>query len=83
MGPRIGLDDIKKYLAPTRTRTATLSPSGRSLSLYRLSYRDYLFSAIYMKIVLMSNVAGLENRDYGLGIRHADHATPSIRKSWY
>jgi hypothetical protein len=24
-----------------------------------------------------------ENREYGLGIRHADQAAPSIRKSWH
>jgi hypothetical protein len=24
----------------------------------------------------------LENREYGLGIRHADHVTTSIRKKW-
>jgi hypothetical protein len=27
--------------------------------------------------------SGLENREYGVGIRCADHATPSIRKSWH
>jgi hypothetical protein len=25
----------------------------------------------------------LENRDYGLGIRRADHATTYIRKNWH
>jgi hypothetical protein len=25
----------------------------------------------------------LEKRDYHLGIRHADHVAPSIRKSWH
>jgi hypothetical protein len=28
-------------------------------------------------------VSGLESRDYGLGIRHADHVAPSIRKGWH
>jgi hypothetical protein len=26
---------------------------------------------------------GLEIREYGLGIRHADHMAPSIRNSWH
>jgi hypothetical protein len=30
-----------------------------------------------------SSCSGLENREYGLGIRCADHATPSIHKSWH
>jgi hypothetical protein len=27
--------------------------------------------------------SGLENRDYGLGMRRADYVTPLICKSWY
>jgi hypothetical protein len=27
--------------------------------------------------------SGLESREYGLGIRHADHAVPSMCKSWH
>jgi hypothetical protein len=30
-----------------------------------------------------SSGSGLESREYGLGIRHADHVAPSIRKSWH
>jgi hypothetical protein len=30
-----------------------------------------------------SSGSGLEIREYGLGIRHADHMAPSIRKNWY
>jgi hypothetical protein len=30
-----------------------------------------------------SSGSGQENREYERGIRCADHATPSIRKSWY
>jgi hypothetical protein len=30
-----------------------------------------------------SSGSGLENRGYGLGIRHADHLPPSIPKRWY
>jgi hypothetical protein len=30
-----------------------------------------------------SGGSGLENRDYGLGIRHADHVAPTIGRSWY
>jgi hypothetical protein len=26
---------------------------------------------------------GLESREYGVGIRHADHVAPSTRKRWY
>jgi hypothetical protein len=29
-----------------------------------------------------SSGSGLENREYGVGIRHADHVAPSIRRSW-
>jgi hypothetical protein len=29
-----------------------------------------------------SNGSCLENREYGRGIRHADHVAPSIRTSW-
>jgi hypothetical protein len=35
--------------------------------------------------LLGNNISGacLESREYGiLGIRHADHVAPSIRKSW-
>jgi hypothetical protein len=28
-----------------------------------------------------SSGSGIENREYGLGIRHDDHVAPSIRKS--
>jgi hypothetical protein len=31
--------------------------------------------------LLGSSGSCLENREYGLGIRHADHVAPSIRKS--
>jgi hypothetical protein len=27
--------------------------------------------------------AGLENREYGLGIRHTDHVAPSIHEGWH
>jgi hypothetical protein len=30
-----------------------------------------------------SNGSGLESREYGLWIRHADHVAPSIRKVWH
>jgi hypothetical protein len=30
-----------------------------------------------------SSGSGLENREYGLGIRHAAHVAPSIRRSWH
>jgi hypothetical protein len=30
-----------------------------------------------------SSGSGLEIRDYGLGIRHADHVASSIPKSWH
>jgi hypothetical protein len=30
-----------------------------------------------------SSGSGLENRDTAVGIRCADHSTPSIRKSWH
>jgi hypothetical protein len=33
--------------------------------------------------ILRSSVSGLEIREYGLGIRHVDHVTPSILKSWH
>jgi hypothetical protein len=37
---------------------------------------------IVSKLTYLSNMfACIENREYGLGIRCADHATPSIRKS--
>jgi hypothetical protein len=36
---------------------------------------DFLFNDA------ISSSSGLENREYGLGIRHADHVEPSIRKS--
>jgi hypothetical protein len=29
-----------------------------------------------------SSDSGLEHQKYGLGIRHADHVAPRIRKSW-
>jgi hypothetical protein len=29
-----------------------------------------------------SSDSGLESREYGRGIRHADHVAPYIRKSW-
>jgi hypothetical protein len=29
-----------------------------------------------------SSGSGLESREYGRGIRHADHVAPSIRKNW-
>jgi hypothetical protein len=34
----------------------------------------------FLNIAIFS---GLENREYDLGIRHADHVAPSILKSWY
>jgi hypothetical protein len=30
-----------------------------------------------------SRGSGLENREYGRRVRHADHVAPSIRKSWH
>jgi hypothetical protein len=30
-----------------------------------------------------SSGSGLESREYGLGIRHADHVSLSIHKSWH
>jgi hypothetical protein len=30
-----------------------------------------------------SSVSGLDSREYGRGIRHADHIAPSVRKSWH
>jgi hypothetical protein len=40
--------------------------------------REYNWGAIWKK----SSGSGLENRDYDLGIRHADHVAPSIRKKF-
>jgi hypothetical protein len=29
------------------------------------------------------STTGLENREYGLGICHAGHVSPSVRKYWH
>jgi hypothetical protein len=45
--------------------------------------KAYLFRSLYHKISLLgrnSSGSSLENQEYGLGIRHADHVTLSIRK---
>jgi hypothetical protein len=34
------------------------------------------------KVVGLERGSCLENLEYGLGIRHADHVVPSIRKIW-
>jgi hypothetical protein len=40
-----------------------------------------LMSTIEELLERKSSCSGKENREYGLGIRHADHVAPSIRKS--
>jgi hypothetical protein len=40
-----------------------------------------LVSTIEELLERKSSGSGLENRDYGLGIRHADNVAPSIRNS--
>jgi hypothetical protein len=40
VGPRAGLDDVEKILAPTNTRTPTLGRPARSQSLYRLTRHE-------------------------------------------
>jgi hypothetical protein len=42
-----------------------------------------LVSTIEELLERKGSCSGLENRDYGLGIRHADHVVPSARKSWH
>jgi hypothetical protein len=41
-----------------------------------------LVSTIEELLEKKSSGSGLENREYGLGIRQADHVAPSTRKSW-
>jgi hypothetical protein len=42
-----------------------------------------LVSTIEELLGRKSSGSGLENREYGLGIRHGDHVAPSIRESWH
>jgi hypothetical protein len=56
------------------------------LSLWLSLRNDFINVSVYLICVLLNIVisegAGLGNREYGHGIRRADYATPSIRKSW-
>jgi hypothetical protein len=42
-----------------------------------------LVSTIEELLERKSSSSGLESREYAVGIRHADHVAPSIRKRWH
>jgi hypothetical protein len=46
VGPRVGLDDMKKIFDPTETELRTLGRPARSQSLYRLRYPAPLKGAV-------------------------------------
>jgi hypothetical protein len=44
---------------------------------------EYVGDTPRIKALHLDGETGLEICEYGLGIRHADHVVPSIRKSWH